>query len=117
MFKKVILSLVCVSISAIFIRAGTFPLSRGEGPQEAVWFGITSIIYGVVSISLLLAAWKTAMPKIEQYQRYLSGIFVVLLFVASMDVGMVSGLEIGSLLIAGLLVYVSWYSIKSVQAA
>jgi hypothetical protein len=117
MIKKVILSLVCVGISAIFIRAGTFPFSHGEGPQEAVWFGITSIVYGAGSIALLLAAWKTSMPKIERYQRYLSGVFLVLLFVVSMDVGRVSGLEIGSLLIAGLLVYVSWYSIKSVQAA
>jgi len=117
MIKKIMMSLVCVGISVVFIRAGTFPLSHGDGPQEAVWFGIASIVYGVGSIVLLVAAWKTTVPKIERYQRYLSAIFLILVVVGSMDLGMVSGLEIGSLLIAGLLVYVSWFSIKSVQAA
>ena len=48
------------------------------------------------------------------YEKYLAVGFMIVFFLGSLDVGMVSGLEVAGLLIVGLMLLVNWLAVSLV---
>jgi hypothetical protein len=103
--KYILISLVSLIISAIFIFAG---ISIGSN-EAATWikaYGYLTLGYGIISASFLVIAWTKSQIKVQPYSKYTALGLMNSFFAASLDVGMISGLEWLGIIVVGLLLWV-----------
>lgn len=107
-----ILTIASLTVSAAFITYGTAIVLGNDVPSWIIVFAILTAIYGISSLVTLGLAWSIHYAqKTKKYIKYLAIAFMVLFFVGSLDVGMVSGLEIVGLIVVGLMLLVNWYAV------
>jgi hypothetical protein len=111
---NIVLSFISLSVSAIFVWAGASMVSGAETPMWIRAFGMLTAIYGVMNTGLLLFAWLRATLVLERIAKYLAIVFLLLIVVASLDVGMISGLEWVGILLAAFMLFLSWLAVKRV---
>lgn len=109
-----LLSIASAVVSCMFIAYGA-GVVLGEGvPGWIVAFGVVTAAYGICSLVVLVLAWSRYREKTKKLIGYFAAAFMVLFFLGSLDVGMVSGLEGAGLLIVGLMLLVNWFAVSAV---
>lgn len=98
-------------ISVLFIAIGVTIISD-EAPFWIKAYGYLTVGYGIISASLLILAWTKTQVKAQSFSKYTALGFMASFFAASLDVGMISGLEWIGIIVVALLLWVHWYSVK-----
>ena len=109
--KYILISLVSLIISVLFIVAG-ISIQSNEAPTWIKAYGYLTFGYGIISASFLVIAWTKSQIKMQPYSKHTALGFMASFFAASLDVGMISGLEWLGIIVVGLLLWVQWYSVK-----
>jgi hypothetical protein len=95
----------------------SYGISIAFSETVPIWIMICSILtvgYGVGSIAALVWAWRSGENKTINFIKYTAFSFLAMFFIASMDVGMISGLEFFGIIVVSLLLFINWYSVKIV---
>ena len=88
-----------------------------SGEETPMWiraFGMFMAVYGVVNAGLLFLAWYRATLVLERIAKYSAIAFLLLFVLASLDVGMISGLEWVGIVVAGFMLILGWLAVKRV---
>ncbi|RME56674.1 hypothetical protein D6779_10165 [Candidatus Parcubacteria bacterium] len=109
-----ILSVASVLVSCIFVIYGAGVLFSEEVPKWIVAFGAVTAAYGLCSLAVLIMAWRRYGAKEKKIMKYLAIGFMVVFFLGSLDVGMVSGLEATGLLLVALMLFINWLAVNAV---
>ena len=108
------LTFVSFLASFMFILYGARVAFSEAVPAWIRVFAIVTAGYGVVSIVILMWAWRRGGNKPIKAINYMVIGFLALFVISSMDVGMISGLEIIGIIGVSLALWINWYSVKRV---
>ena len=109
---SVILTLFSVTSSIVFIVYG-IGIALGEGvPIWITGFAIITGLYGIGSILSILWAWVYGGVKTTQIVKRLAITFLALFILGSMDVGIISGLEVVGILGVAAVLWLNWFSVR-----
>lgn len=111
---SIVLSFASLLVSVVFVWAGASMVSGEETPMWIRAFGMFTAVYGVVNAGLLFLAWYRAALILERIAKYSAIAFLLLVVVASLDVGMIGGLEWAGIVMAGFVLFLGWLAIKRV---
>ncbi|MET0052185.1 MAG: hypothetical protein ABW095_14060 [Candidatus Thiodiazotropha sp.] len=109
-----ILSLIVAAVSVLFVSYGIAIVISEDAPIWIELFALFTIGYGVLAIGSGVWAWFGGGKKAAQIAKVASVAFFVPYVVASMDVGMISGLEVVGILGVGLLLWGNWFAVRFV---
>ena len=113
LFINIVLTIIGATISIIFILFG-YSMLYENAPKGLIAFGFGTMTYGVSGIALLLLAWVKSQNYSQPVSLILSLFFIVAFFVASMDVGIISGLEWLGIFVVSLLSIINWLVVRTV---
>ena len=108
------LSAVSLTISIIFIGFG-IAMTLDNPPFWIRSSGYLTVLYGLASAVLLFLAWRQAKINKEKITKYLAASYLILFFLASLDVGMISPLECAGIVIVALLLWFHWFTVRRVS--
>ena len=108
---NIILSIVSVSASAIFIFAGIM-MVQNDPPAWILVFGLGTIVYGLLNVVLLALAWLRGGKAVQKVTLCIATAFLIAFIMASLDVGMISGLEWLGIIIVAVMVWVNYFTIR-----
>lgn len=111
---NIVLSFASLLVSAVFVWAGASMVSGAETPMWIRAFGMLTAIYGVINAGLLFLAWFRTTLVLERIAKYSAIAFLFLVVVASLDVGMISGLEWVGIVVASFMLILGWLAVKRV---
>lgn len=109
-----ILSLASALVSCVFFAYGAAVLFGEDVPKWSIGFGVVTAAYGLCSFAVLIMAWRRYGARAKKTIKYCAIGFMILFFLGSLDVGMVSGLEVAGLLLVGLMLFVNWIVVSVV---
>jgi hypothetical protein len=109
-----LLSIASVVVSCMFVSYGTGIVFGGEVPGWIVTVGVVTAAYGLCSLAVLILAWGRYGEKGKKLIGYLAVGFMVVFFLSSLDVGMVTGLEVAGFLIVVVMLFVNWLAVSTV---
>ena len=109
-----ILSVASVAVSCVFVFYGSVILFGEEVPKWIIAFGFITAAYGLCSLAILIMAWLRYGVNVKKSIKYLAVGFMIVFFLGSLDLGMVSGLEVAGLLLVGLMLLVNWLAVSVV---
>jgi hypothetical protein len=101
-----------ISISFAFFGAGA--LVSTAPPRATVLFGALLFLYGMVTLILLGLAWFRRQPALAKVSKFGGLAFFAAVFVGSLDVGMISGLEWLMLMFVGSLLWLQFVAVRRV---
>ena len=107
-----ILTLFSVASSIVFIVYG-IGIVLGEGVP--IWirgFAIITGLYGFGSVLTILWAWVYGGVKTSQIVKCLAITYLTLFILGSMDVGIISGLEVVGILGVAAVLWLNWFSVR-----
>lgn len=108
------LSTVVVAIAVPFVWYG-INIAIGEFSDVwALFLALCTAAYGASLIGSVIWAWFGGGTSAVRFIKVASSAFFVLYAAASMDVGMISGLEFAVILFIGVLLWVGWFSVRYV---
>lgn len=109
-----ILTVTSFLVSCLLVAYGTGLLFAEEVPGWAIAFGVATVAYGLCSVAVLVMAWCRYGSRATEISRYLAIGFMIVFLLASLDTGMVSGLELlGLFFVAGML-FINWLAVSAV---
>jgi len=109
---KIAFSIFSIFVSSVFVIFGASIYFEFNPPIWLKAIGTITIIYGLLSIALLISAWKSKANLNHKISMWLSIIIFLATFIGSLDVGMISGLEFLSLIIVGGMLAINWFAVK-----
>ena len=104
-FIKTTLSIIILLASFCFLAYGATLISAEGAPNIVIIFGVSSFIYGTLSVILLISIYlkKKFMPiKVINYFGFL---FLLSFVLVSLDAGSISGFEWLGIFIVAILVF------------
>jgi len=109
-----LLSIASFIVSCVFVFYGTGILLSEEVPKWIIAFAIVAAAYGFSSLAILIMAWRRYGTRAKIIISYLAIGFMVVFVFGSLDVGMVSGLEVAGLLLVGVMLFINWLAVSTV---
>lgn len=109
---KFILSIIITLASLCFVAYGAVIIFSKGAPIDVIFFGVLSFSYGALSIVRLISIYikKNIIPI--KVTNYFGLLFLLGFFLASLDVGIISGLEWFGILILAIFVAAISFSFK-----
>jgi hypothetical protein len=108
---RIAITLVSIIVSIAFAAFGTLLTLASDDELFIRGSGVFSIIYGVAGLAALALAWLRPFRGLASVAGTLAAIQVVLFVIGSLDLGMISGLEAASIIVAAFAVSVNWYAV------
>lgn len=108
------LSVLSLAISALFAGAG-ISMTVNHPPLWIRLYGYLTLLYGIATAVLLFFAWKKPSFNAERVTRYQTIIFLISVFLVSLDVGIISPLEWGGLVLVSVMLMCHWIAVKRVS--
>lgn len=102
-------SILSISISIFFLWTAWLMLFESETNLIMLLFGCIAGIYGTGSTFLLGAAWLKPSRILSTAMKWLAVAALASVVMGSLDVGMISGLEWGLILVLGAVLLGKWY--------
>lgn len=109
-----LLTITSLAVSSVFFVYGAGILFVEEVPKWVIVFGVVTAAYGLCSVAVLIMAWRSYGAKAKKLISYLAIGFMFVFFFGSLDVGMVSGLEIVGLLFVAAMPFINWLAVSVV---
>ncbi|MBK9494357.1 MAG: hypothetical protein BWZ07_00126 [Alphaproteobacteria bacterium ADurb.BinA280] len=106
-----LLSLTTVAISMLLVTYGVAIVFGEKTPLWTQIFAMTAIASGALIIAAGAWAWFGGGREATKMAKMVSVAFFVLYVGVSMDVGMISGLEMIAVLGIGMLLWGSWFGV------
>ena len=92
-----LLTMASVVVSCGFVAYGAGVVFGEEVPKWIIAFGVVTAAYGFCSLAVLIMAWRRYGAEAKKLIGYLAVGFMAVFFLGSLDVGMVSGLEVAGM--------------------
>lgn len=106
---------VAISLSCIGLGVGAFFLP--ESRASALIIGAFLLAYGLTTIVLLgMACWRPS-PSLPKASKVVGIAFFGVLFVGSLDVGRISGLEFALLAFVGGILWVQFVAVRRLSGS
>ena len=109
-----LLTVVSVVVSCTFIAYGAGIVVSEDVPKWIMAFGVVTVTYGICSLAALLMAWGRYGAKTKRVISIFATVYMAVFIIGSMDVGMVSGLEVAGILLVATMLFINWFAVSSV---
>ena len=111
---SIFLSFLSLLVSSLFSYYGLSVLFQPEVPVWILVFAAVTCVYGFLSITILIWSWINGTEQLTRASKISSISYLLVFFIGSLDVGVISGLEFVGLLFVAMCLWLNWYTIKSV---
>ncbi len=111
----VLLTTGSTAVSAVFLYYGGLVLVQGEAPVWARTLAGLSSLYAVLSLWILVWAWRGGGARAERAIKIAAVGFFVVFSMGSLDVGRVGRLEFAGVLFVAMLLSLNWFAVRRVS--
>lgn len=109
-----LLTIASVVVSCVFVVHGSAVFLGEEAPKWLTTFGIVTAVYGLCRLIILILAWLRYGTWARMLISYFAVALMAVFSLSSLDVGMITGLEMAGLLVVGVMLYINWLAVSVV---
>lgn len=109
-----LLTFTSVVGSCVFIAYGAGVAIGEETPKWIVAFGVITVAYGLCSFVILIMAWLRYGANAKSLIGYLAITFMAVFFLGSLDVEMISSLEVTGIFFVAIMLFINWLAVSMV---
>ena len=113
---KIVATIVSELTAIGFGMVGVSAAIGGDSPFiRAFDFAVSA--YVLVSLALLVIAWRFRSPKLRRLAAVCAAIFVVIRTAGSFDHGILSGLEVVGCIVVAMAAALNWFAVRAITTA